>query len=312
MTRSSYCGASIASALVMLASNVIPSARATESALKLIPEVRGAYQAKYDAISRGKTPRRFSGTASVLADNSEDYPASIGLRGVPQEQGHFCGGVIVDPYWVLTAAHCVSVRTSGADQAAPAVVDPDKLQVLTGTNVLFKGGRTQPVMRIVVHPQYRVTAEGVPQNDLALLQFSEPLNGSAAPVATEVETEQLLRPGTKFAITGWGTASFDATAAISNNNLFAYIDFVERAKCNDPVAYAGAVIDTMFCGGTGSVDACQGDSGGPAYGLAGGRAIVVGIVSWGAGCTNKKFPGVYVNVGKFTRWIAETIGKPRY
>ena len=65
----------------------------------------------------------------------------------------------------------------------------------------------------------------------------------------------------------------------------------------------------MFCAGLGVADSCQGDSGGPAVRYVDGEGFLVGIISWGAGCTQKKFPGVYVNAGKYNGWINETIEK---
>lgn len=280
-----------------------------ENALRFIPQVRNAYQDKLDSMSGQNTPRAFLGSASIVQERTQAFMVSIGLKGVSQERGHYCGGTFIDPHWVLTAAHCVSRAGASIDKSTP--LEPGKLQVLSGTNVLFRGGQTKTVVRIVIHPEYRTTADGVPQNDLALLQVSEPLDGKPAPLATQAQGEQFVQPGARLIITGWGTASFEATAAISHNLLFAYVDVVDRAKCNDAAVYAGVVTDRMFCAGIGSTDSCQGDSGGPAFAASRGQLMMVGVVSWGASCTSKRFPGVYVDVTKYLGWIHETTGKAR-
>lgn len=295
--------------LAACAWHAMPPARAAENALRSIPQVRNAYKDKLDTLNQRNAPRAFLGSASIVQERTHAFMVSIGVRGAPQERGHYCGGTFIDPHWVLTAAHCVSLAASSTDKSVP--LEPDKVQVLAGTNVLFRGGQVKPVARVVIHPEYRTTVNGVPQNDLALLQFSEPLNGKSAPLATQAQGEQFIQPGARLIITGWGTASFEAAAAISHNLLFAYVDVVDRAKCNDAAVYAGAVTDRMFCAGVGSTDSCQGDSGGPAMAAARGELIMVGVVSWGAGCTSKQFPGVYVDVTKYLGWIHDTIGKAR-
>lgn len=67
--------------------------------------------------------------------------------------------------------------------------------------------------------------------------------------------------------------------------------------------------ETQLCAGIGEVDACQGDSGGPMI-VRGydGRAIQVGIISWGIGCGREESPGVYVRTSAYGDWIGSVIG----
>ncbi|XP_048486996.1 trypsin Blo t 3-like [Plutella xylostella] len=66
------------------------------------------------------------------------------------------------------------------------------------------------------------------------------------------------------------------------------------------------VTTSMLCAGllnVGGADACQGDSGGPlVY-----NGVVVGVTSWGAGCGNPSYPGVYARVASYTTWITSTV-----
>ena len=65
-----------------------------------------------------------------------------------------------------------------------------------------------------------------------------------------------------------------------------------------------AIADSMICAGQRGEDSCQGDSGGP---MVDSEGRLVGVVSWGIGCAQERYPGVYTEISAFIRWIIETI-----
>ncbi len=63
----------------------------------------------------------------------------------------------------------------------------------------------------------------------------------------------------------------------------------------------------VICAGGDRADACTGDSGGPLMALRRGGWTLVGVTSYGVGCANQRFPGVYFSVAKYARWIYNKI-----
>merc|ERR1712098_410095 len=108
--------------------------------------------------------------------------------------------------------------------------------------------------------------------------------------------------GTMCTVTGWGTT----TEGGSLGRVLQKVDVpvVSDADCRD--AYGvNDVYDSMICAGLpqGGKDSCQGDSGGPF--MCGNQPS--GIVSWGYGCAEPGYPGVYTQTSYFIDWINENL-----
>ncbi|MBN3278445.1 HABP2 protein, partial [Polyodon spathula] len=222
------------------------------------------------------------------------WQASIQSKHPNNVARHYCGGILIKPCWVLTAAHCV-VGTSF------------RVQVVLGGQDLQKNepeDQTFDVEKSIVHGNYTDIGEAV-YNDIALLKL-KPVGGQCAKETRYVKTACLpvspFADGTECSISGWGKTE---TNVISNQLLDAQVLLIPQEQCKDRNVYGSLLDNSMFCAGNleGGPDSCQGDSGGPLTCERDGKHYVYGIVSWGDQCGLQNKPGVYARVTKFVDWI---------
>lgn len=278
----------------------------------------GAVCAVLTAVALAPWPAQSEQTFSSLRDvlelarsNSEriiggedaapdEFPWMVALLDANTDNARdaqFCGGSLIRPGWVLTAAHCVEGEQS------------EGVDVLLGrVDLEGNGGERIDVSRIVVHPDYD-DASVYP--DLALLELSE--DSAQTPVGLVTPGSGLDSAGTVATTTGWGVTDVDTgdTATILQK---VDVPVVTHAACAE--AYGdgdeGVVEEAMICAGLpeGGKDSCQGDSGGPLFVSGGqdGQWVQSGITSWGNGCALPDFPGVYARISTYTDWIASVTG----
>ncbi|WP_069884772.1 serine protease [Streptomyces luteocolor] len=238
-----------------------------------------------DSVVIGGRPVEVSDSPWTVALSSRD-------RFGGTRAGQFCGGVVVSPTTVLTAAHCMSEDVLGVPLG-----EVSDLKVIASRGDLREtDGKEIPVRDAWVNPEYDgYTNSG----DVAALTLSEPLpEGYVIPMAGE--GDPAYEAGTGAAVYGWGDTTGAGNYAHSLRS--ARVKVLPDAVCER--AYPGSadgkyVAETMLCAGEmdGRRDACQGDSGGPL--VAHGRLI--GLVSWGSGCGRAGSPGVYTRISDVAR-----------
>jgi secreted trypsin-like serine protease len=241
----------------------------------------------------GAADSRQSGTrivgGTVAAPSSNPFQVALLDRRIRNNASAlFCGGSLVRPNVVVTAAHCSDF------------VIPSTVEVLTGARRLDGSGTRRQVQDIIVYPTWNpITFD----NDVAVWILAS--SASGIPLARLAGTDPAT--GTTLLATGWGdTTDSEMTSEFPINLMEVKIPLVSRANCNDANSYDGAVTGSMICAGLdeGGKDTCQGDSGGPLTRRLDTRfKVLTGITSWGEGCADRDRFGVYTRVSRFRDWI---------
>jgi trypsin len=208
----------------------------------------------------------------------------------------YCGGTLIAPALVLTAAHCVVEQGK--------VTAPAAMQVVVGRRNLDRDpGEIIDVTAITPHPQY--AKEGTNSYDLALIDLARP---SAATPAAFVDPTVVVPEGTRATVMGWGRTGPRKVDPKSADLLAADLPLWTGERCN--VAYGRSLhVASAVCAGymDGRIDSCPGDSGGPLMVRdSAGAWRLIGVVSYGPDCGTAKIPGVYawVNALKARTFLA--------
>ncbi|EAT42003.1 AAEL006403-PA [Aedes aegypti] len=202
-----------------------------------------------------------------------------------QNVGLICGGVIVSPRVILTAAYCVYRQR------------PMDLIIRVGSKFTDRDGYTLYPENVITHSAFNATNK---ENNLALLTLSTVLRESHSVFPIRIkEATDFLPLGTQCIISGYG--STDPLNPQSFSGLrSAMVRTMDRDNCAQRL-YPWTVTYSMLCASGNGEDGCAGDAGGPL--ICGGK--LTAIISWGKGCGREGGIGVYADLTSARRWLTD-------
>jgi trypsin len=221
-----------------------------------------------------------------------EFPFIASLQSSGNGRNHFCGGSLIRPNWILTAAHCV--QGGGVRQLLVGIVNQKQP----------RSGENFNPSRIVTHPKYDANTSDF---DFALIK----LNGQSKFRPVDLNQEELQIPAISepdqlmSTTSGWGVTRENSWFP-PDQLMKVDLPLVNQQDCLK--AYTN-ITDRMICAGypQGGKDSCQGDSGGPlVIKNQAGDYLLAGVVSWGEGCARPNKFGVYSKVNSVIDWINQT------
>ncbi|GLG97646.1 Phenoloxidase-activating factor 1 [Gryllus bimaculatus] len=260
------------------------------------------------SIINHRQPRNASSPAGRIINGKQSrkgaWPWQVSLQLLHPKIGfigHWCGGVLIQSQWVVTAAHCFhnDLFNLPIPVLWTVVLGEWDRELEEKTEIRI------PAERIFLHERFSNY-----HNDIALVKLSRKIDVSGEHIKPVCLPHTMLAPSAYVTCvaTGWGHVS--PRGSLTATLLQARIPLHDSALCKAKYKGIVTILASHLCAGQldGSTGTCVGDSGGPLQcNMQDGHWYLAGITSFGSGCAKPGYPDVYTHVPFYISWIEDKL-----
>ncbi|EDV37223.1 uncharacterized protein Dana_GF13344 [Drosophila ananassae] len=199
----------------------------------------------------------------------------------------YCGGSLVTSMYVVTAAHCLSGYK------------PGRMTVQGGVSKLTQSGVVRGVAKYFIPASYRNSTLNM---DVGVIRLQSAMTGNNIRTISLCRVQ--WRSGDYMRVSGWGITRTKNTSP-STQLRTVQIKLIRKNVCQAAYRYRDTLSGSTFCARSAGKDSCSGDSGGGVI----FKKQLCGVVSWGLGCANAKYPGVYTSIHRARSFITSSMKK---